>query len=256
MVASAWRAAADDAVELRPHEQVSEAGAVRGDTRMPEGRADLVTRERMTSVEGLLEDPSAAREGGCIESKLPVSARGTGDQPGCDQVQHPPQVLRRDEVPGATHHVGAKDATARNGSFDGRVFGRTDRHSEPHSPLRRGGVLGLHCAEPLDDVRRAREGAARDALRSQSLSCEQRPRLRPPCASHVAGDAGDRVCGAGRPPSARFPRSRSVRTPPADLRLDTMPKCVHELEVAGRAPGLVEPVPGVERPVGKDLEPG
>ena len=100
-----------------------------------------------------------------FELAIPVRVHRVDTRGG--QRQHPPYVLRRDEVPGGAHHVSAQDGAVVEFPLDGGI-GRAFR-PQAQRPFRARKVLRLRCDEPADDVRRPFQRAPFNALISQAL---------------------------------------------------------------------------------------
>jgi hypothetical protein len=133
---------------------MSEPDAVERNLRAANRVAELVACEMTAGVEGrsialrlrvIVRASISHPIGGAVE---PVDARR-------GQRQQPADVVRRDEVPRRTHHVGAQDLAGVERPLDGCVRGIPEALAD--APFRAAEVLGLHRHEPAHDLRRRPE---------------------------------------------------------------------------------------------------
>ena len=195
------RSAAHQGGQLRVHHHIGQPLARRVDTSASQRRGQIGAGRVGSVPERLCDDVERPDEHLVVEVEPAHYRRVRGVHPRRGELLHPPEVLRRDEVPRRAHHVSSHHLPLVDRVLD-RLVGRVP-HAAPHRPFRRGVVLRLyrtevrdrfvHRPEPRADQALAREPQPRDVDASRHCQrCARRgfvtPVLRPP--RDIAGVPG------------------------------------------------------------------
>ena len=142
---SAARAAADLPLELGMHQHVREDRSGDGQACAGELRRQLGARERRTATKYAVEHSTALREVTIGKPVAPVLAATRRLHARRAQGEKPPDVRRRDEMPGRPEHVQTQDVSRIERPIHVRI--PELRRAKTKRPLRAAVVLRLHRAQ-------------------------------------------------------------------------------------------------------------
>ena len=146
------RTAADHEVELGLHHVERETYSVAGDSGFLQRGGERRTRLEPVLGECFFDHAAAAHEIARLDAELPVIRGHAPLDVRAGEPLHPPQILRRDEVPRRPKNVRPHDQPIVERTEDGCL--REPRRAEPERPRRRPELLRLHGTKPGHDLRR------------------------------------------------------------------------------------------------------
>ena len=191
--------AANHAVRFGVHHQTIQPRCVDGHSGSFQLPCDLLPREVVAPSEYPFQQPAATQVVPLVQPAAVAfgERRIGGADPPCRQVQHPPHVLRRDEMPRRPHDVHTQDATFAQRLLHGRRCGRAQPQRD--GPFGRTVLLRLHHAHPADQLGRIVELRRDELLRVQTDVGQAVHRNVPTCRPR-----NDRCndCGRSRPDAA------------------------------------------------------
>ena len=167
---AAARAKADQPVLRRPPKEMVAALARRRDARLLQRLQHFITGELLPALQRFGKHLLAARKGCLVQFKLAVAAGAVRDHPRGEERQQPTDILRGDEMQRAAHRPGAHDGALGDRLFDA-ALGRPG-HAQPDRPERPAIILGLHRAQPGDDIAGLGERRVGDAVIGQPGACD------------------------------------------------------------------------------------
>ena len=159
---STSRAKADQPILRRPCEKMVAALASRGDVGLLQELKHFITGELLAALQGFGKHLFASSNDRFVQLKLAIAAGAPCNHPWGEQCQHPTHVVRGNKMQGAAHRPGADNGSLGNRLFDVSL-GRTG-HTQPNRPKRAAVVLGLHRAQPGDDITWLGKRCGGDAL--------------------------------------------------------------------------------------------
>jgi hypothetical protein len=131
-------------------------------------RSQLGSREMLSADECLRDRIVASPNRPRIDVQIAPVVRHRLLHARCSERQHPPNVLRCDEVPRRTKHMRPENLPLADLSLDVRVC--LDARPHTKRPLRTGVILRLHGAEGANDV-----ACRRRPTRGEKLTREPTP---------------------------------------------------------------------------------
>src|SRR5262245_9105974 len=164
---TAW-AGADHAFQLEIQHDMAGVPTLPGQARAGEMRTHFLSSQKVAVAQHTLADLPCAIEHRGIETELAIIRRHAAVYVGCRELEHPPDVLGCDEVPGGTHDVSTEDAARIERVLHLRVRD-PGAEAQAQSPLRRAELLGLHRAKPGHEPRGIAQLVAGDALVRHAL---------------------------------------------------------------------------------------